>query len=285
MSKRRVYQFAQQNLATAALILGPRANRGYRIHDIGCIGVGAGQGVVVTVNDVRSIFIPCITDFSNVAYPKFIAGQTAGLLEQLNARFPGLPQIIAGSDEAITFERRNTASACTVYVWYEELDGQDIPDPTAPGGSLNDERIIIQHCYQSFTVGIGATSIVRMSNNNMPSGFRSFPFAEVVPSNRTMNLLGICSGADLSGGGDITVNGIRIWREEQSILSDEESFCPHEVFPYTLSTGDKRLGLMREPIPFIPNDEMKVEYSLTNAGVAAEDALMFTSLIFHQKPV
>jgi len=285
MSVRRIFQFAAQNLATAALTLPARANRGYRIHDIGCQGTGLGQGVVVTVNDMRSLFIPAINGISNVAYPKFYGAQTAGFFEQLKMRFPAIPSIIGGADEEITFERVNTAGACTVYVWYEELDGADIPNPTEPGGSLNDERITVQYGRQTFSIAAGATETERATTAVMPSGFRGFPFTEVVPSNRRMDLLGIATPVDLTSAPNTVCNGVRVWKEEQSILANDEDFCPVEVFPVTDGTTDQRLALFKTPIPFMPNDEMKIEYNFTNSGGGAEDVYPSTILIFNQVPV
>lgn len=281
----RVFQYYQKDLSTGPLVIPARANRGYRILEIGVSGTGAGQGVIVTVNDERHLFVPGINGLGNVAYPKFINLQTAGFMEQLYAQFPDLPVIHAGGDESITFERTNAGGACTVYVWYQEDLGDELPDPALPGGSLSDDRIVCQFSQQLFTVGAGVTATFQVTDSDMPSGFRGFPFTEVTPSNRYMDFLGMVIAADLSGAANTTINGVRVWKQEQSQLGFQELFVPVEVFPDTNAATDKRIALFKEPIRFDPNDECKVEYNFTNAGGGAETPIMFTSLIFHQIPV
>jgi hypothetical protein len=285
MSKRRVFQYATQNLATAAFTLTPRAGKGYRILDIGGAGAAAGQGLVVTVHNERMLFLPAINALSNVAFPKFISLQTAGFFEQVRARFPQVPLISAGADQGITIERANAAGACTAYVWWEELDGEDIPDPASPGGSDNEDRLIIQLGQETFTIAAASTEIETMTTAVMPSGFRPFPFGEVIPTNVKLDWLGAVIGYDAAASANTTCNGVRVWLNEQSVLTTDENFCPITVFPPTNTGADQRLGLFQEAIPVESGDKMTVQYSFTNAAGAAETPLIHCALLFHQHPI
>jgi len=285
MGVRRIYQFKQQDLAVANLVITPRSGRGYRIHEIGVTGGGNLQGLIITINDVRTLFVPGLDAFGNVAFPKYISDQTAGFMEQLYGKFPDLPGMHLGADEGMTIELRTVGQPCTAYVWYEELDGGDIPLATDPGGSLSEDRVIIAHTEEQFTIAATSTQVERMTAVTMPAGFRTFPFGEVVPSNRKMDLLGMVLAYDNSSSANTTINGVRIWREEQSILSEDEDFCPITVFPCTDTAQDQRLALFNTPIPFMPSDEMRIEFSCTNAAGAPQTPYLACGLIFHQIPV
>jgi hypothetical protein len=285
MPKRRIFQFEEQALATANLVIDPRASRGYIINEIGGYGAGAGQGLIITVNDERILFVPAIAGLTGIAEPRNRNAQTAGLLEQLYKQFPDLPRIHAGKDEGITIERATTVGACEAILEYEEWEGDDVMPPDVPGGSLNDERLFITVATHTVAVAAGVTIVHDVVNGTMPTGFRAFPWTEVCPSNRYMDLLGIAVGYDNTASPTTTVDGIRVWRKEQSILANNEDFCEVLPFPVTDATNDRRLGLFKEPIRFEPNDELRVQVQYTNGGGAPETPIIGCVLMFHQIPV
>jgi hypothetical protein len=285
MPKRRIFQYAEQNLATANLVIDPRALRGYRLLELGVAGAGAGQGLIVTVNDERHSFIPGVSGLSDVAFPKFISDQTAGYYEQLRRQFPQVPLIHAGEDEGITIERANAAGAGTAYAWWEELEGEDIPNPLDPGGSRNDNRVECQVGQQTWPIAAGATEIEDMTTTVMPTGFRTYPFAETIPTDRVIDWLGMVIGYDATGSPNTTCDGIRVFVREQSILANEEDFCPITVFPPTNTAQDQRLGLFQEPVRLQPGDQVRVQFQFTNGGGAAENPLIHCVFICHRMPL
>ncbi|GAH58703.1 unnamed protein product, partial [marine sediment metagenome] len=75
----------------------------------------------------------------------------------------------------------------------------------------------MSHCKQQLTIALSATEINTLFTSVNPAGMFEFPFGEVAPANYMFELLGF-SIFYLSKHADITIDGMRIWHIDKSIL-------------------------------------------------------------------
>lgn len=261
--------------------------KSWEILEIGAYGVGAGQGINVVVDGVSTLFLPVIDTVMGIGAPPWVSVNQRGFYEQLQARFPDIPRILVGQGEQITITRENAASACTLYMWYRELESPDAYDPTALGGSKNPIKIFNSYIRHSDTVAVSSTEEFTLDTVLNPAGYRNFPIDELVQKGQEYDFLGLTVFADLSAdAADLTCNGIQVWHEDESILGQEQDFVPIDSFPIQGRGVDSRLFLLPEPRVFSENERMEVRMRYTNVDAVNPNAVVgHVGLIFRVRPV
>jgi hypothetical protein len=280
MPVKRQIQYVKHNLATSDYTYVMPFNKSWELLELGVDGAGAGQGLNVIINGVSLLYLPGLTGSMVLAAPPYVSANMRGYFEQLREKFPEVSLLRVCPGEQLTIARASTAGACTLYMWFRELEAPDVLSPDDPGGSNNPMRLYNNYVRVAPTVAAGATVIVEVDTSLSPSGYLDFPVRELVMAGYNYEFLGLAISYDAGGSPNTTCNGVRIWHQDESILAPNETFAPIDTYPIQGIALDKRLFLLPERRVWLENELMKIEYSFTNAGGAAESPIMHTGLIF-----
>lgn len=281
---KRIFQYVRQDLAVADIIIDAKVDHALEIYEIGGVGSGASQGLDIMIGGEKMLFLPCVDSVNSVCPPPNIATANNGFFGMIRDKFPEVPRLIVGQGERLTITRRLSGAACVAHLWFIDHYGENLPVNTQPGGSMNDDRPFCITSQQSVITGAASTVITVINNLFMPSGYPSFPFSGIVLPGVQYDLLGLACYVDVSAAPNTTMNGIRLWKMNESLLTPNEGFVPFTVFPPQVSTGDKHLTLFEQPISFNVNETCIMEVSTTNVGVAAETVIVCLTPVFHIKP-
>jgi len=204
-------------------------------------------------------------------------------LQYLRMRYPDVPTFKVSEGEVLTVT--NGGNSGTAYVLYKELRGDQIPEKSAPGGSDSKIRLTATTGKISETVTAGATEIVTFETSFNPAGFTKFPWESNVPAKRRYHLIAMSTSLGSGAGADISYLGIRLWKEEEAILSPDEAFISPNLFKYMQSGTQYLPHIFPRPITFEPNEPLVVEGKFSNAGTADETAEAYCTLYFIEEHI
>jgi len=281
MSEKFVLRVLQQDLAVDDLILDALAREGFEILDLGVVDGAAGLVSRLLISSELMTGLPAAAGFENVVPVLGVDTNIFMLLSRIKSVFPDVPTYKVSSGERLVLT--SDGAAGVGYVFYRELGEGDIPKPEQPGGSNSKVRLTVSHgrAFQT-DVAVGTFPIRALLSLN-PAGQSAFPFGVNVPNNQEMSLLGFAVALGSNSEADVTLTGIRFWKEQSSILARDEAWADPALFPYPIDTAVRPHFLFPKPIVFKPNEEFLVEAQVVNGGAGVEDAEVIFSFFFLQK--
>ena len=275
------WRYVQQDLSAGDLILPGRSKRSYEILDVYITGHTGLDVPTLTVNDRLMLGMPSNTNAEQLFPNREISVNHRALLSMLRKKYPDVPTIKStpGDDVVIT----DTAGSGIVTVIYRQIEDQGLFDGKEPGAPDNAMRLFISHGRYSVNIAVGTENVIAAESQN-PPGLTAFPFGEVVPANRTMELLGFSTLAGAAIGANTTYVGIRLWHQEEAFLVEDEAFLNPLQLPYMPANADHPITLMDKTRTFTQNERLRVEMQFTNAGAGAELAQAYFTALFIQRP-
>lgn len=275
-------RFKEVDLAVEDLELEARTNEGFIIREVEAESSVIGASARIIIQDTTMLNI-AIHD-TNIGLIPLINRNVATLsfFKYMRKQYSDVPLLRVTEGEKFVITSGGIAGKARIR--YVQVTGGEIPKPTDDGGSLAKNKLFVSTSHKNFSVGIGLTEIFEFDESKNPAGMFDFPFGEVAPANYVFELLGFALGF-ANKGANITIDGMRLWHIDQSILARDEAFVNIESFPYLPNTKDNRLHLMSAKEIISAGDELKVEVRLANAGVGVETVDMYCTMIFLQKKV
>ena len=95
-----------------------------------------------------------------------------------------------------------------------------------------------------------------------------------------MELLGFCVNVRKLTGTGITIDGLRLWFRDESILKPEQAYLSNDLFNYISDDGQAIPFLFDSPIVMVSGDELKTEVQIT--GTSGDTGVHYISFIFNQ---
>lgn len=274
-----IERFKEQDLSVADLELEASTDEGYIIKDIEGESSVVDALARVIIKDTTMLNFPMVATTIGIAPIINRNSHTKGLFERIREVFPDVPLLKVSEGEK--FVITTLAATGTARIRYIELSGGDIPPVDSEGASLGKSKLFISHGKQNFSIAATATEIEELTTSLNPAGMFKFPFGAVCPANYSMELLGFAIG-NLNKGANLTINGFRIWHIDKAILAEDESFLKIESFPYLPNNKNNKLYLLPDKIVINAGNELKIEFSITNAAGAAETVDMYCTMLFKQ---
>ena len=281
MPEKYVYRVLRQDLATANLQLEAKVDEGFEVMEIGIASGAAGLVATLIIGNEVMTGIPCDDGAENLVPVEGIQTNSHPLIKTIKSKFPDVPLYKVSSGEILTITSGGAAGIA--YLFYRQLSGAEIPAKSAAGASEGTSRLIIQHGKNLTSVGAGLTVDLIIATPLNPAGLPNFPFGELVPVNTEWDLLGFACQAGAGCGANTTIGGIRLWKNQESILVREQGILLPTLFPYPDAAIDKPIFLFPKPITFIGQEELKIEARATNAGGGAQNAEVIFTVIFVER--
>jgi len=278
MPEKYIYRVASQDLAVANLSLEAKVDEGFEIMDIGISGGAALSVATLIIGNEIMTGIPCSALLECLAPTPLLEPNPFSLLKDVIAKFPQVPLYKVSAGETLILS--NGGVAGTGYIIYRLLTGAEIPAKNAAGASEGLSRLFLSHGSITHATAIGATEDFIVNVGLNPVGLTAFPFGELVPVNVEFDLLGFATNKGAASGANISYDGIRIWKAQESILRKDQAFLIPTLFPYPSNNIVKQLFLLPKPLTFIANEEMKVEVRATNAGAGIQNAVINFTAVF-----
>jgi hypothetical protein len=273
-----IYRVARQDLAVADLVLEAKVDEGFEVIDIGIIGGAAGLVAQLIIGNEVMTGFPCDNGAENIVPVPGLETNQNPLLSTLLKKFPALPMYKVSSGERLVISSGGAAGVAKVF--YRQFSGAEIPAKTVDGASEGPSRLFFSHGKSEVTVGIGATVDVIANIELNPVGVPGFPFAELVPVNTEFDLLGFCCQLGAGSGANVTFDGLRLWKLQESILVRDQGFIIPGLYPYSRDNVDKPMFTLPTPLTFLGQEEFKVEVRTTNAGAGAQLSQIFFTFAF-----
>jgi len=278
MPEKYIYRVVTQDLAVANLSLEAKVDEGFEIMDVGITGGAALLVAVLIIGNEIMTGLPCSNNLECLVPVPRVDTNTHQLLADVVAKFPQVPKYKVSAGETVILSSGGAAG--TGYLIYRLLTGADIPAKSAEGASEGLSRLFLSHGSITHATAIGATEDFIVSVGLNPVGLTAFPFGELVPVNVEFDLLGFATNLGAASGANVTYNGLRIWKAQESILRKDQAFLTPTLFPYPTNNIDKPLFTLPKPLTFIANEEMKVEARATNAGAGIQNAIINFTAVF-----
>jgi hypothetical protein len=273
-----IYRVTSQDLAVADLILEARVDEGFEVIDIGIIGGAAGVVAQLIIGNEIMTGLPCDAAAENIVPVPGLETNQNPLLSTLLKKFPALPMYKVSSGERLVVSSGGAAGVC--HLLYRQFAGAEISAKTVDGASEGAQRLYFSHGKSEVTVGIGATVDVIAATELNPVGLPGFPFGELVPVNTEFDLLGFCCSLGGGSGANVTFDGLRLWKLQESILVRDQGFVIPGLYPYNRDNVDKPMFMLPTPLNFVGQEELKVEVRTTNAGAAPQVSQIFFTFAF-----
>ncbi len=216
--------------------------------------------------------------------------------------FTGYP-VASGESFLITGAKQTTAKQC---VEYEVWDAADI-SPEMDNGSKSNIYLYVNYGRSPTTINVTTDVILDTANN--PAEFPDFPFANIVPANRNIELHGILASDVMPGTWDPNIktytqflkfmqDKVFLFDEDrQGLLYHSSAGIPHMTLP-TIAEGSSLGGnysdidikypfLFDPPLIFSQGEELTIAWKCgrVGAGVAISLALQEIGLILKMTPI
>jgi len=277
--EKRSFQLLTHNLGSSDLTLEAKVNQGFEITEIALYHASAESKVDVIIGDEKMLWLETAPGLAEICPPAQSQVNPNTLLKSLRAVFPQVPTLKVCPGETLTITSvSGTAPVCTIY--YRELTNEDVPKVTEDGASQGKIRLFHSLGTVTQAIGAGATVAFEVTTPLNLSGFSKFPFSGTVPVGKRFHLIGAYWYNSGSTGADITYNGLRIWKLEESILSQNELYIPMDSIKAPLVSVPKPVFTLPKPIIFEANETLVTEVSATNAGGGSENAIPFIGYLF-----
>jgi hypothetical protein len=204
------------------------------------------------------------------------------LLESLQEKYPLVPNLIVDEGEELVIDP--TGAGGNPIVEYEEHEGSDRPKKTDPGGSESKLRLFVSHGGFDDLVPANAPFVVQANLSLNAAGIHKFPFEENAPANNTFELLGFATKLNTGSGVDISYDGLRLWKNNEPLLAEDEAYLFPDHFPYNAESVIMPLHLLFNSIMFVPNDKLTFEFRGANAHQTdPERAYMMVTFFFIER--
>ncbi len=269
-----------QDLAVGDLELDARVGEGFIIKSIGIDSGADGLVSRLLIGDELMTGIPADSGEENVVPVKGKNTNTWQLIETLRKRFPELPEYKVSEGEKLVLT--SDGSAGVGYIFFQQLGAEQIPRKEDPGGSRGKDRLFVSHGQINQNVAATTTEDIVAAVSLNPTGLPDFPFGALVPAFETFELMGFSVSTGAASGANITFDGLKLWKRNESILARDEQFVEPSIFPYNKDDIDK--PMFRFPVKYVfgGNEELKVEARITNAAGAPELAEIFFTFFFRR---
>jgi len=276
----RIFQLLDHDLSTGPLQFEARQNYAYEILEIGTSGLGTQDQLDVVIGTNKMAVLPMLENDIAVSPRIYGAISTKPFYWQLRQQYGNfIPYMIIGEGETMSISTTNPVGR--VQVLMREHMTDNLPKNSDKGGSLSGVKTYATRGMQIVTVGAGLTVDARLNTSLVPAGYTRFPFEQYVLPNETISILGLAIVLGSGSGANITLDGVRLWRLNQSILAPNEAFVPVDNFPPMSIAEDRRLTLFDQPVVYDINESGIFEIQVTNAGLAAQDAIILIAPIIN----
>jgi len=263
---------------SADLELQAQSGEGFVIKDIFAESVVVGEYLTIIISD--TVMFACLTESTEIGMLRFSDAKESirGLFTKIREKYPTVPLFRVSEGEKLVIKRLTNDTKCLVR--YAHLVGADLPKSTEPGGTLSDNRLLISSGSQAITITADLTHYLTSLTSMNPSGIMDFPFGVKVPAGYRMELLGFCVNVHKLTGVGITIDGIRLWFRDESILKPAQAYLSNDLFKYISDDGQSVPFLFDSPILMVSGDELKTEVKVT--GTSADTGVVYISFIFNQ---
>jgi hypothetical protein len=281
--EKRVYQVITADLSAGDLTLEAKYGQGFEVIELGVNSGGAGQIIDVILGGEKMLSLPVTTTKEHLAplFPLDINPNT--LFKTIRNAYPDVPTLKVSQGETLTIQGiSGLAGTCGLI--FRELSGDQIPAKTADGASEGKNRLFISHGKALESIAVGS-DVIEINSCLNPAGYSKFPFEQVAPVGTEFDLLGMSIRKGDGSGANITLNGFRVWKREESIIAPNEAFTSPLFFPYSDDTGLNFPTFFSKRITFVGNERLLVDAQVTNAGVGAENAEIFVTCIFLMRTI
>lgn len=268
----RILQVLYKDLSTGALVLEAPYDYSYEIVEIGADG-NSDDGIDIVIGSEKMGYFPVKAAVDSVIAPPYVNSNIFGHFETIRAKYPQVPRMIVGEGEKMVITNR-TNQLGLVWVWYIEHKGPEKPKNTDLGGSQNPTRYYAICGVSGVAVPNGVTLISTITTPSMPPGYGSFPFTGVVPANTKYTILGMVVGFEKPAAPHCTLLGVRLWRNNQSLLAKNEAFALPTFFPPQNITTKIRNYYFEQPIVFDVNETASVECQVQNTHSGPETPIV-----------
>lgn len=276
----RIFQLLDHDLSTGPLQFEARQNYAYEIIDIGCTGLGTDDQLDVVIGTNKMAVLPMLEN--DLAVSPLIYGGVSNrpFYSQLKKQFGAfIPNMIIGEGEMLSISTVNPTGR--VQVLMKEYMGDSLPKNSDKGGSLSGVKTYATKGVSIISVGAGSTLVARLDVSSIPAGYTRFPFEQYVLPNEVISILGFAINLGSGSGAGITVDGVRLWRLNQSILAPNEAFLPIDIFRPVGVIADQRMTLFEVPVTYDINENGIFEVQISNSGVGPEDAMVYIAPIIN----
>jgi len=271
---KRIYQSISGTITTGVLSFTAPYGFAYEIVDIIAKASATGANAIdVVIGQQKMSYLPTSEGATRIVPNPFGTTADWGMYNQLRMAFPAVPRLIVGEGETCSITSVNGVSTVITVVYIEHI-GDDKPKNTIPGGSMNTVRFYGVAGRQSTSITNGTTVVLNHTTHVMPPGYITFPFSGAVLPGQVNMVLGAVVQLAATSGADITMSGFRLWRQQENMLTPSQEFCPAAQFPAVSDTNNGTLHLFESPIMFQENETASLDYQVTNAGLAPQNAIV-----------
>lgn len=273
----------EQDLSVADLELKAEIDEGFEILEIGIEDINAVGLAELIIGEENILTVPNDNPNDDLIPVPLKSVNQHTLFRTVRERFPDIPLFKVSSGEKLVLT--NTQGSGKGYVLYRHFTGAEIPAKTDDGGSESLNRLQAFNSENDESIPASTTKNVTVDTNLNGRGFARWTYPDKVPAGVRFDLIGIAVTKKRGTSTQITINSIRVWKAQKSILSPDEAFTDVALFPYNNSDGEKPMFLFEKKIPFVTGEDIKIEANVSNADTTAHNAGIRTSLLVHQVPV
>jgi len=268
----RIFQHISATITSNPLEFTARLGYAYEIIDVSVL-LSAGLGVDVVIDGEKMAFIPGVSGKDAVASPRLgqVGGQ--GYFEYLRKKGFDIPRMIIAEGQTLSISAFGGATGDVSVIMIEHY-GDSLPKNTDKGGSMSGYKLLISYGYQSYLITGSSTEIHRVTEDVNPAGYPLFPFTGAVLPKQRFQMLGLVTFLAGSSGSHIVYNGLRLWKQNQSVLAPAEAFLAPELFPATDEATNMAITVFEKPIVFDVNESALFDLSITDTDAGDENAIV-----------
>lgn len=281
---KNIYQFIRQEVDANPISLEAKIGEAFEIVQIAAVGTGSGQAADVLIGGQKMVFLPAVSGVGMIAPPPYAGVNNFSLFPFVRDKYPDFPRLVVAQGETLDIIPRVAGAPCWVDVWYIRHYGDALPVNTQPGGSQSKNRPFISWAEQLVTVPASTTQINKITTYLTPAGYPNFPFEGIVLPGTIYKMIGLAGKIDVTAAPNTTVEGLRLWKLNESILHVDEGFVPFAQFPMLETGADKSLYLFEQPIVFSVNETAIWEVKAKNVALVAESYLVDLVPVFILEP-
>jgi len=277
MPLKYIDRFIESATLASDLELEAKAGEGFIIKEIYAESAVEGEYTTVIISD--TVMFSVLNDLAKIGMARFPDAKeiNKGLFAKIREKYPEVPLFRVSEGEKLIIKRLTDNTHCLVR--YTHLTGGDAPKSTDGGGSLSENRLLISNGYEDAVISADLTEYLTTFLSMNPSGIIDFPFGSKVPAGYKLELLGFCLDIGTTTGTAITITGIRLWHNDESILTPLQAYLTNDLFHYITTEGQLIPFFFDTPIEMVAGDELKTEVKVL--GTEADTATVYISFIFN----
>ena len=271
-------RFIESAALSDDLELEAKAGEGFVIKEIYAESSTEEEYITMIISD--TVMFSSLVEVAEIGMLRFPDAKEnyLGLFAKIREKYPEVPLFRVSEGEKLIITANEGTIKCLVR--YAHLTGADIPKSSEPGGTLSDNRLFLSSGSKSGTTsGTVSEYVVDLVSIN-PKGLIDFPFLEKVPSGYRMELLGFCIGKDATST-TITIEGLRLWFKDESILKPEQAYLGADLFKYISESGQLKPFLFDSPISMVAGDKLEAEVQIIDTANPT-DYTIYMTFIFNQ---